>query len=55
MLILLSDFNRGLGNCKYDVTTIICNSDEFYEGLVNWSYMTFLGREISNVQEKQTN
>ena len=39
------------GNCKYDVTTIICNSDEFYEGLVNWSYITFLGRE-ANVQER---
>ena len=39
------------GNCKYDVTTIICNSDEFYEGLVNWSYITFLGRE-PNVQER---
>ena len=39
------------GNCKYDVTTIICNSDEFYEGLVNWSFITFLGRE-ANVQER---
>ena len=39
------------GNSKYDVTTIICNSDEFYEGLVNWSYITFLGRE-ANVQER---
>ena len=39
------------GNCKYDVTTIICNSDEFYEGLVNWSYITFLGRE-ANAQER---
>ena len=33
------------GNCKLDVATIICNSDEFYEGLVNWTYITFLGRE----------
>lgn len=39
------------GNCKYDVTTIICNSDEFYEGLVNWTYITFLGRE-ANAQER---
>ena len=41
------------GNCKYDVTTIICNSDEFYEGLVNWSYITFLGREA--MFKKETN
>ena len=39
------------GNCKYDVTKIICDSDEFYEGLVNWSYITFLGRE-ANAQER---
>ena len=39
------------GNCKYDVTTIICDSDEFYEGLVNWAYITFLGRE-ANAQER---
>ncbi|MAO71134.1 MAG: hypothetical protein CMD02_01325 [Flavobacteriales bacterium] len=39
------------GNCKYDVASIICNSDEFYEGLVNWSFITFLGRE-ANVQER---
>lgn len=39
------------GNCKYDVTTIICNSDEFHEGLVNWTYITFLGRE-ANAQER---
>lgn len=39
------------GNSKFDMGTIICNSDEFYEGLVNWSYITFLGREASP-QEK---
>ena len=38
------------GNCKLDVTTIICNSDEFYEGLVNWSYITFLGREANSTE-----
>jgi len=36
------------GNCKLDVATIICNSDEFYEGLINWSYITFLGREATS-------
>ena len=35
------------GNNKLDVSTIICDSDEFYEGLVNWSYITFLGRQAS--------
>ena len=35
------------GNSKFDMGTIVCNSDEFYEGLVNWSYITFLGREAS--------
>ena len=39
------------GNSKFDMGTIICNSDEFYEGLVNWSYITFLGREAT-AQEK---
>lgn len=39
------------GNCKLDVATIICNSDEFYEGLVNWTYITFLGRE-ADAQER---
>ena len=38
------------GNCKLDVATIICNSDEFYEGLVNWSYITFLGREATSTE-----
>ena len=33
------------GNSKFDMGTIICNSNEFYEGLINWSYITFLGRE----------
>ena len=31
--------------------TIVCNSNEFYEGLVNCSYITFLGRE-ANPQER---
>jgi len=35
------------GNSKFDMGTIICNSNEFYEGLVNWTYITFLGREAS--------
>ena len=39
------------GNSKFDMGTIICNSDEFYEGLVNWTYITFLGREAT-AQEK---
>ena len=39
------------GNNKYDMGTIVCNSNEFYEGLVNWSYITFLGRE-ANPQER---
>jgi hypothetical protein len=39
------------GNSKFDMGTIICNSDEFYEGLVNWTYITFLGREAM-AQEK---
>jgi hypothetical protein len=39
------------GNCKLDVATIICNSDEFYEGLVNWTYISFLGRE-ADAQER---
>ena len=42
------------GNCKYDVTTIICDSDEFYEGLVNWSYITFL-EEKQRSRKRQTN
>ena len=39
------------GNSKFDMGTIICNSDEFYEGLVNWTYITFLCREAT-AQEK---
>ena len=39
------------GNSKYDMSQIVCNSNEFYEGLVNWSYITFLGRE-ANAQER---
>jgi len=39
------------GNSKYDMGQIICNSNEFYEGLVNWSYIAFLGRE-ANPEER---
>ncbi len=39
------------GNSKFDMADIICNSDEFYEGLVNWTHITFLGREAT-AQEK---
>ena len=41
------------GNCKLDVASIICNSDEFYEGLVNWTYITFLGREATTQERDQ--
>lgn len=41
------------GNCKLDVASIICNSDEFYEGLINWTYITFLGREAGTQERDQ--
>lgn len=41
------------GNCKLDVASIICNSDEFYEGLINWTYITFLGREATTQERDQ--
>ena len=39
------------GNSKFDMGDIICDSDEFYEGLVNWTYITFLNR-FATAQEK---
>tara|TARA_B100000902_G_scaffold396682_1_gene458379 strand:- start:17848 stop:18744 length:897 start_codon:yes stop_codon:yes gene_type:complete len=39
------------GNSKLDFSIIACESNEFYEGLINWSYITFVGRE-STVQER---
>lgn len=38
------------GNSKYDLTVIVCNSDEFYEGLINWTYIMLLGREANSVE-----
>ena len=39
------------GNSKYDMGVIVCSSDEFIEGLVNWSYITLLGR-FANAEER---
>ena len=39
------------GNSKYDMGVIVCSSDEFIEGLVNWSYITLLGR-LANAEER---
>ncbi|MBE50958.1 MAG: hypothetical protein CMP51_04630 [Flavobacteriales bacterium] len=38
------------GNNKYELGLIICNSNEFTEGLINWSYITYLGRESSIIE-----
>lgn len=38
------------GNSKYDMTVIICNSDEFYEGLINWTHIMLLGRQANPVE-----
>ena len=38
------------GNSKYDLTVIMCGSDEFYEGLINWTYIMLLGREANSVE-----
>ena len=38
------------GNSKYDMTVIMCNSQEFYEGLINWTYIMLLGRQANPVE-----
>ncbi len=39
------------GSTKYDMTVIVTESSAFAEGLVNWSYITLLGRE-ANASER---
>ena len=38
------------GNSKYDMTVIMCNSQEFYEGLINWTHIMLLGRQANPVE-----
>lgn len=38
------------GQNKYDFAEIICNSREFYEGIIQWSYITLLAR-VPNSEE----
>ena len=32
------------GQSKYDFANIICDSREFYEGVIQWAYLTLLSR-----------
>jgi len=38
------------GSNKYDFMNLICNSREFYEGVIHWSYLTMLARTPSTVE-----
>ena len=38
------------GSNKYDFTNLICNSREFYEGVIHWVYLTMLARTPSTVE-----
>ena len=37
----------GFANNKSEYCQVLCASDEFYEGLIRWTYLTLLGREPS--------
>ena len=38
------------GSNKDDLINIICNSREFYEGIIHWSYLTLLARVPSTIE-----
>ena len=38
------------GSNKYDFTNLICNSREFYEGVIHWAYLTMLARTPSTIE-----
>ena len=38
------------GSNKEDFTNLICNSREFYEGVVHWSYLTMLARTPTTIE-----
>ena len=36
------------GQSKYDFANIVCNSKEFYEGVIQWAYLTLVARAPSS-------
>ena len=38
------------GTNKEDFINIICNSREFYEGIIHWSYLTLLARVPTTIE-----